>query len=206
MKKSFVNVLIFILVLLAIIVSFVCNNAKSSSITDNTSRGIVLVSTARVKKSTCARFKLPAANPAAIAEHGLGDVIEFTDATQDAVLGSIKIPEDIDTTVQPMLQIEWSGDATGDARLALTYVWIASDETTDETSGTAVTANYTSGAVVKGLTEDNIQLAGMTSSDLYLKFKIQRIGDHTDDTVNGQDVNISDACLYYTANKLGEAL
>jgi hypothetical protein len=205
-KKGFINIIIFLLVIFALIGMFLCNDTRSSSVTDNTSRGIVLVSTARVNLTECARFKLPAANPAAIAEHGLGDVIEFTDATQDAVLGTIKIPKGIDTTVQPKLQIEWSGDATGDTRLALTYVWIGSDETTDETSGTTVTDDYSSGTVVKGLTESEVQLAGMAAGDMYLQFKIARIADHTNDTIDGQDVNIKDACLLYTINRLGESL
>jgi len=204
--QGLLNVLIFLVVIFACLGMFVCKDTQSSSVRDNTSQGIILTSTSRVNQTTCARFKLPTANPAVMAEHGLGDVIEFTDATQDTVLGTIKVPKGIDTSAQPKLQIEWSGDATGDTRFAVTYVWISDDETTDVTSGTTVTDDYSSGSVVKGLTESEVQLAGMAASDMYLQFKIVRVADHTNDTIDGQDVNIRDACLLYTINRLGESL
>ena len=207
MKKGFLNVAIFILSLAAIFCIFFNNSGNTSSITSNTSRGIILTSTSRVKKIEKARISLPAANPAALIEYGLGDAIEFSDATQDAALLMVRIPKDIDRTVQPNLQLEWSSEATGDARIALTYIWIAEDETTDVTSGTTTTttAVYTN-SNIKGLIETEIQLADMSADDIYLKGKIARIADHTSDTANSAVIHIFDSYLYYTANKLGEPL
>lgn len=206
MKKGLLNVSIFLIVLIAAFSMFLTDNGDTSSISNNTSQGIILTSTSRVKKRAQLRFKLPASNPAAIVEKGLGDAIEFSDATIDTTLALAPIPKDVDFSVQPYLQLQWAGEATGDARFEVTYLWIAPDETTDTTSGTTVTNNYTASTTVKGLVETNIQLAGLEASDDYIKAKIVRRADHTADTVNSATVNIFDAFIYYTSNKLGESL
>jgi len=215
MRKGFINILFFILILIAAFYLFIPKPGDTSSVRDNISRGIILTSTSRVKKVECIEaigIQLPSANPAALVEYGLGAAVEFSDATIDSSLVRIRIPKDIDSSVQPKLQLEWScptADPTGDVvnvRWEVTYTWLAADETSDVTTGTTVTGNYNVSSTAKGLVETDIQLAGFVSSDNFLYAKIVRRADATPDTANSAVVNLFDSCLYYTANKLGESL
>jgi hypothetical protein len=215
MKKSIPNSLIILSIIVIFCCMFLCNETKSSSIRDNTSRGIILNGPARVKQIECVDamgMKLPAANPATSVEYGFGAAIEFSDATIDSSLVRIRVPKDIDYTVQPMLQLEWScptADPTGDivnVRWEITYTWLAIDETSDVTSGTTIANNYNVSETAKGLVETDIQLADFSSDDNFLYTKIVRRADATPDTADSAVVNLFDACLYYTKNKLGEPL
>lgn len=213
MKKGLLNVSIFLIVLIAAFSMFLTDNGDTSSISNNTSRGIILTSTARVKKTTCAtEYKLPTTNPAAIVEHGIGFVYEFSDATPDTVLSRYKVPKDIDPSVQPMLQLMWScptAEPTDDSvnvRWEITYIWIVNDLSTDSTSSTTITGNYNTSDYAGGLVETNIQLAGFEASDDVLFAKIVRRADATPDTADSAAVNLLDSLLYYTSNKLGESL
>jgi len=219
MKSGVVNVLIFILVISAAIGLFVCNNGQSSSVKDNTSYGIILTSTSRVKNTECVNangFKLPTTNPAVLkdATSDVGSILEFKDETSDydnARL-TIKIPKDIDVTVQPMLQFEWfctTAEPTDDSlnvRWEITYIWTALDETSDSSGDITYTNNYNASDIAKGLVETNIQLSGFVAGDRYLQANIARRSDATPDTATAATANILGACLYYTANKLGESL
>ena len=229
MKKN-LSYFVFFVLFLSFLVSgmFICENLMCSSIEDNTSQGIILRSTSRVYQIDCVRateFDLPTANPAVLDEYGIGSVCEFTDATQDVVLAEYRVPLGMDiaadpndsTTVlvQPYIQLHWSAptaDPTGDVvnvRWRLRYKWLSTDVTTDLTDAsyeatTDTTVNVNTYA--KGLVETNIQLSGMNPLDDRLHLQITRVGDATQDTNNGQDANLFDACLYFVIDKLGEPL
>ena len=147
-----------------------------------------------------------------LAEHGIGSVLEFTDATQDICLAEFRVPLGIDTSAQPMLQVEWAcdtADPTSDSikvRWQITYAWFGEDATTDIAADATSDAVYNVSTTAKGLVESDIQLAEMTSTDKRLRAKITRIADGTDDTANSVNADLFDACLYYIINKLGETL
>lgn len=216
MKKTFckyiVVILSFVLVLSGVVLT---NKLMGSSIRDNTSQGIILQSTSRVKQIDCVsapEFQLPTSNPAVLDEYGIGSVLEFTDATQDIALAEFRVPLGIDTSAQPMLQLEWScptADPTGDVvnvKWQIGYLWIAEDGTTDGAAETTTSAVYNVSSTAKGLVETDIQLASMASTDKRLHVQITRLGDATDDTANGVDANLFDMCLYYIINRLGEPI
>jgi len=219
MKKGFLNISIFLIVLIAAFSLFLTDSGDTSSIQENISRGIILKSTSRVKKTECVNangFKLPTTNPAVLkdATSDVGSILEFKDETSDydnARL-SIKVPKDIDSSVQPMLQLEWfctTAEPTDDSlniRWEIIYIWTALDETSDASGDVTYAGNYNASDIAKGLIETNIQLAGFVAGDRYLQANIARRSDATPDTATGATANILGACLYYTANKLGEAL
>lgn len=219
MKKGLLNVSIFILSLTAIFCIFLSNKGDTSSITDNTSRGIILTSTSRVKKIECVNsteFRLPTTNPATLkdATSDVGSILEFKDETSDYDNARLKIevPKDIDSSVQPNLQLRWfctTAEPTDDSisiRWEIKYIWVGIDETSDASSDTTVVGNYNASDTIRGLVETDIQLAGMASTDRYIIANISRRSDATPDTADGATANILGGCLYYTANKLGEPL
>lgn len=229
MKKVFINYLLPVM-FFAVIISglLIRQRVWSSSIVDNTSNGITLQSNARVYQRDCksaTEFDLPTANPAVLDEYGIGSVCEFTDATQDVVLAEYRVPGDMDLSPdpndstlvqnQPYIQLHWSAptaDPTGDVvnvRWRLRYKWLSDDVTTDLTDGsyeatTDTTINVATYA--KCLVISNIQLTKMSPLDDRLHLQITRVGDATQDTNTGQDANLFDACLFYIADKIGEAL
>lgn len=215
MRKKILNAVIILLVISAFASLFFINNIKASHVSDNTSRGITLKSTARVKQRDCVNateFGLPGTRPAVLAEYGIGSVLEFTDATQDICFAEFRVPLGIDTSAQPMLQMEWACDTpdpTGDVvnvRWQITYLWLAEDATADAAADATSDAVYNVSSTAKGLVESDIQLAGMASTDKRLRARITRIGDATQDTANGVNADLFDACLYFIINKLGEPI
>jgi len=217
MKKNILKSRITLLIIFIIFSLFLFSNVsiRASSISDNTSRGITLQSTSRVKQIDCIRateFGLPGTRPAVLAEHGIGSILEFTDATQDISLAEFRVSLGIDTSAQPMLQLQWACDTpdpTGDVvnvRWQITYAWFGEDATTDIAADATSDAVYNVSSTAKGLVESDIQLSGMASTDKRLRAKITRIADGTDDTANGVNADLFDACLYFIINKLGESL
>lgn len=221
MKRKILTTVTILLAISAFVSLFLINETKSSSVSDNISRGIILQSTARVKQTKCTNangFKLSTTNPAVLTDHGFGSVLVFSDETSDydnARL-TVKIPKDIDSTVQPILQIDWScptADPTSDSvkiRWEVGYIWLANDESSDATSGVSdaqsITANYNVSTIANGLVESDVQLVDYVSTDKYLVANIARRSDATPDTGTSVAANILGACLYYTSNKLGEPL
>lgn len=221
MEKKVSSIVTVLLVVSVLFCLFSANETKSSSVSDNVSTGITLKSVARVKQSKCMNpdgFKLPTTNPAVLSDHGFGSVLIFEDETADydnARL-NVKIPLDIDSTVQPILQIDWScptADPTSDSvkiRWEVGYIWLANDESSDATSGVSdaqsITANYNVSTIANGLVESSVQLADYASTDKYLVVNIARRSDATPDTGTSVAANILGACLYYTKDTLGEPL
>jgi len=221
MNKKVSTILTVLLVTLALFSFSLVKETKSSSVSDNVSNGIVLQSNARVKQSKCINangFKLPTTNPAALSDHGFGSVLVFSDETADydnARL-TIKVPLDIDSTVQPILKVDWScptADPTSDTvkiRWEVGYIWLANDESSDATSGVSdaqsITANYNVSTIANGVVESEIQLSDYESTDKYFVANIARRSDATPDTGTSVAANILGACLYYTKDKLGEPL
>jgi len=221
MKRKVLTTMTILLVISAFVSLFLINETKSSSVSDNISKGIILQSTARVKQTKCVNasgFQLPTTNPAVLSDHGFGSVLVFSDETADYDNGrvTIKVPKDIDSTVQPILLIDWScptADPTSDSvkiRWEVGYIWLANDESSDATSGVSkaqsVTANYNVSTIANGLVESSVQLADYASTDKYLVANIARRSDATPDTGTSVAANILGACLYYTKDRLGEPL
>jgi len=214
MNKKLATIVTVLLVTMAFFCLFPINETKSSSVSDNVSTGIILESVARVKQIECINangFRLPTTNPAVLTDFGSGSVLVFADETADYDNSrmSLKVPKDIDSTVQPYLQLDWSCDAATDdinVRWEIIYIWLAEDETSDATSDATITGDYTISDVTKGLVESDIQLSNFLSTDKYLHVNIARRSDATQDTSDGQNANIFGACLYYTKDRLGEPL
>jgi len=215
MKNKVLNVLTGLLVgsfLVSLLA--VTSSIKASDVSDNVSTGITLQSTARVKQIECINasgFRLPTTNPAVLTDFGSGAVLVFADETADYdnARVTIKVPKDIDSTVQPFLQLDWSCDAATDdvnVRWEVIYIWIGEDETGDATSDATITGDYTISDTTKGLVETDIQLSNFLSTDKYLNANIARRSDATQDIADGANANILGACIYYTKNKLGEPL
>ena len=215
MSKKLATIVTILLVTMAFFCLFPIGETKSSSVSDNVSTGITLKSVARVMQTECINasgFRLPTTNPAALTDLGLGgSMLVFADETADYdnARMAVKVPKDIDSTVQPYIQLDWSCDAATDdvnVRWEVTYLWIGADETSDATSDAVVTGDYTISDVTKGLVESDIQLANFLYTDKFLYVNIARRSDATQDTSDGQNANIFGACLYYTKDKLGEPL
>ena len=173
---------------------------------------INLYGTARVYQSnwvSAENFKVPATNPADLVEYGIGSALEFGDEAVNYEYARlrIKVPSDIDSSVQPILILGWSCPSTGvNVRWELEYNWRAVGEAMDAAAEGTVTDNYAASGTAKGLVMTQVQLANFSSSDVCFTATIARRSDNAGDTATGAVAHLHGACLYYVKNKLGIAL
>lgn len=138
---------------------------------------------------------------------GIGKVLQFSDAAVNYEISTakIKVPRDMDTSVQPKLIIGWStSDNNGlKCRWEMNYLWRTAAEDMSAIAEGSVTDDYTDSVVAHGLNMTEIQLANLAATDACLIIQLARRSDVGGDTLNGINVDLHGVCLYYTASKLG---
>ena len=169
--------------------------------------------TARVRKMdwlSVGAIRTHGANIPTEADLGIGKVLRFSDAPVnfECCTAKIKVPSDIDLTVQPILLIGWStSDNNGlDCRWQLGYLWRTENEDMSAAAEGTITDDYTDTVVVNGLNMTQVQLDDLAVGDVCLTIQLCRRSDNAGDTLNAIDVDLHGICLYYIADKLGEAL
>jgi hypothetical protein len=139
-------------------------------------------------------------------DQGISSAWEFSDATDDTIIFNFKLPDDMDKTVAPTINIGWSSAATekvGVWQLEYLYTAVGEDttaaaqETLEETGTTPAQAN---GLVVTQF--DGVDAPG--STDVCVHCRLKRLGADTDDTL-GDTAELMGVCLEYTSDKLGTA-
>lgn len=151
----------------------------------------------------------PSIKPATLID-GIGMAWEFSDVTDDTVVGMIGIPSDrIDYTEQPILYLGWStpipdpGDSSKKARWQIEYLWRGMNEPMNAGADNTLVSNHTCSTVANGLKISAFPLSGLTSGDLLFMFRIKRRADQPGDTLDGANVYLFGVCLVVILNKLG---
>ena len=157
-------------------------------------------------------LKVPGEKPADEVAHGFSIAYEFTDGTDDTIVGKIRVPLDADFTVNPNFYVGWSapvadpGDDSKQVVWQLEYSLHAAGEpmnsaTPDTTTTTTVSASTTQ----HGLVMSPVAVSGGSAGDVCFEFRLKRLGADEDDDL-GDDCHVHGVCIKYVRNSLGEAI
>ena len=194
---------------------------KSADIGDGTNEAqfaadgeLTLAGTARVKRDIwipADGLRAPGTKPAELVDHGISKAWQFTDGTDDTVVGTFKLPNDMDKTVAPSMIIGWSsntadpGDDSKQVVWQLEYLYTQAGEDTtaaaqETLSVTASSSTTSDGLVVSEFTGVDVPHA----DDVCCHWRLKRLGDDGDDDL-GDTAELHGVCLCYTSDKLGTA-
>jgi len=168
---------------------------------------LLLEADARVYKNewiAVGSISVPGNKPAVAVDWGISIGYEFSDGTDDTVVGSVRLPQDMDRTVAPEFKIGWaSADNTGDVVWQLEYLYRAVNEDTTAVADDTLETTTTVSATANGLTISTITgIATPAASDQLFLFRLKRLGDDEDDNL-GDDNTLIGHGLKYTKNTLG---
>ena len=178
---------------------------------------LTLHGTARVTNGlwlSATGLKAPPTKAAEFVDHGTGGfgVWQFSDAADDTVVTSIRVPYRMDRTVAPSIIIGWSTTpTTGNCEWEIAYLWRKVGESTtvdvDDTLLASTDANSTQAAssTAEGMVLTTMALAAPHADDDCIHLRIRRRADLAGDTLNGVDVELHGICMSFTSDKLGEA-
>jgi len=191
-------------------------SAGSADIGDGTNEArfatdgeLTLHGTARVYKNRWLNvegLKAPGTKPAESVDWGITSAWEFTNGTDDTLVTSVNLPQDMDTSVAPEFKIGFASDTnSGDVVWQLEYLYLSPNEDTTASAQETLTTTQTISSTVDGLTIATITGMDLPSStDQLLKVRIKRLGSDGDDTL-ADDCVLVGCGLKYVLNKLGIA-
>ena len=160
-------------------------------------------------------IKAPGAKPATAVSHGILETPAWRFANQavlanqESVSFSMRIPGQMDRTVEPTISIGWSttttdpSDESEQVKWQLEYLWRSADESTTAAAQESLTVTSTASTVAEGfvfLTFTGIDIPSGT--DICIHCKITRLSADGADTV-ADDVELHGICFSWTSNKLG---
>jgi len=175
---------------------------------------ITLSGTARVKKPCwipANAIQAPQSRPATLIDHGISVAWQFGDVAVEVnteqIRANIGLPSDMDITVVPALKIGWSSNTTSaDCNWQIEYLYRGPDEDTTAAAQETLISAETSSSTADGLVVSEFTLQTPSASDACIHIRITRRSDDAADTINADTVELQGMCLYYTSNRLGEAL
>ena len=145
------------------------------------------------------------AKAATFIEHGLSGAYQFTDGTDDQVVGSIRVSNRMDRSVAPTISIGWSSTAvTGNCNWQFEYLWRKANEDT-----TAIAQDtHTTAATVSGTAEGMVfttfdALALPDSDDICLHFRLTREANTDPPDTLADTAELHGICMSFTSNKQG---
>lgn len=169
---------------------------------------INLHGTARVKRDIWLNvmgLKAPVTDPATLVDYGIGDAWEFTDGTDDTVVGRVKLPEDVDKSAGIEVLVGWNTEtaSVGNCVWQIEHLLRQENEAMDGTPGT-LTQTVAASTTAKGLVVSSIGTITPHADDVCVTIKVKRRADLGADTLN-EDNHLFWVGFKYTSNKLGEA-
>ena len=171
---------------------------------------INLHGTARVYKNEWINpqgLKAPGTKPALAVDWGIGGAWEFSNATDDTIVATVRLPQDMDRTVAMELKIGFaSATNTGDVVWQLEYLFLTPNEDTTASAQETLETTQTISTTANGLTIATITGIDLPSStDQLMRLRIKRLGADGDDTL-ADDCVLLGCGLRYVADKLGVGL
>jgi len=171
-----------------------------------------LAGTARVTRDSWLAFsglQAPGTKPATYTDLGLSGVWEFTDGTDDTVVGNIKLLNDMDKTVAPQICLGWSsptadpGDNSKQAVWQLEYVYSQIGEDTTAAAQGTVEVTTSASTQTDGLVLSTFPTLDVpNAADVCVHVRIKRLGVDGDDDV-GDVTHLHGMVMLYTSDKLG---
>jgi len=175
---------------------------------------LTLAGTARVTNALwigAEGMKAPPTKPAAFVDHGISGAWEFSDATDDTIVATMRIPDKMDRGVAPNITLGWSSTTqSAFCEWQIEYLWRSPNEDTtvgaDDTLLSSTDADTsTSSATAEGMVVSTFPLVAPSATDTCLHLRIKRRADLAADTINGDTTELHGICMSFTSNKLGTA-
>ena len=172
---------------------------------------INLVGTARVIREAWIPFnalRAPGTKPATYVDHGISGAWEFSDGTDDTLVGNIKFPADMDMSVAPTMCVGWSTTTTVTSETAtwqLEYLYTAEGEDTSAAAQGTISVNSDAIAQAEGLIVAPFPTMDTPgASDVCMHFRLKRLGAGGNDDLT-DTAELHGVVMRYTSNKLGTA-
>lgn len=170
-----------------------------------------LFGTARVIRDAWIPFnaiRAPGTKPATYVDHGISGAWEFSDATDDTIVGNIKFPNDMDHSIAPSVCVGWSTNTAVDTETAvwqLEYLYTQVGEDTSAAAQATITVDSNAIAQADGLILAVFPAMDIPhADDVCIHFRIKRLGaDGNDDLTDTTELH--GIVMRYTSNKLGTA-
>lgn len=173
---------------------------------------IILHGDARVYKEfivPAGAIKAPGAKPATQTVLGILEtpVWQFSNeilvANQESVSFSIKVPEDMDRTIDPVLLIGWSAPTYGNVKWGAEYLYRTLNEDVTISAQGSQNITVSSSSTSNGFVASSINsFATPDSNDLNIRFKLTRLSASAEDNLTDV-VNLEGVVFRYVANKIG---
>ena len=152
-------------------------------------------------------IKVPGTKPATEVALGLSKALQFTDGTDDTVIGKIRMPMDADYTVNPDFYVGWSsptadpGDNSKQATWSLAYsIHGLNADMSDSTPDTTTPGTFSASTSTNGLVMSAITVTGGQLGDVCFEYILKRLGAAA---TLGDVANLSGVCIRYVKNKCG---
>jgi len=165
---------------------------------------------ARVYKNewvTVSWLKVPWTKPATYTDWWINWWWEFSNWTDDTVVTTIRIPQDMDKTVAPEFKIWFASDTnTWDVVWQLEYLYVTANEDTTASAQETLTTTQTISSTADWLTIATITWMDLPSAtDQLLILRLKRLGADAADTL-ADDCTLVGCWLKYVSDKFGVAL
>ena len=155
-------------------------------------------------------IKAPGAKPATAISHGILETPawQFANqaliANQETISFSMRIPERMDRSVEPVISIGWSSTTVaGNIKWQLEYLWTGPNESTAAAAQETLTTTDAVSAVAEGLVGSTFTGIDIPSgTDYCIHCRVTRLSADVADTV-ADDVELHGTCFNWTSNKLG---
>jgi len=150
-------------------------------------------------------LKAPGVKPATKIDYGIGDAWEFTDGTDDTVVGKIDLPLDMKKDEDMNILIGWSTPTAnaGNCIWQVEYLFRQENEAMDAAADATLSNTVAASAVANGLVVSDIGWTAVPNvNDKCLSVRIKRRADLAGDSLN-EDNHFYGICFVYTSNSRG---
>lgn len=170
---------------------------------------LTLTGTARVTNliwMPAGGIKAPGVKPATWVDHGISGAWEFSDATDDTLVTDLRVPNRMDRTVSPTINIDWSaaGISPGNCEWQLEYIWRTIDESTIAVAQETLTVITAASSTANGLNTSTFTGVDLPSAtDRLLQVRIKRLAAGANDTI-ADTVELHAIYMEFTTCRLGK--
>ena len=171
---------------------------------------IVLAGSGKIEKCEwipASAARAPGVKPATYSDHGISGAWSFADGAEEYIHANIKIPTDMDLSVDSKICLGWSSAATSlNCDWEIAYLITAPDEDTAAAAEATEQSYEESSAVSNGMiiTEFCVIPGGtIGDTDICLHIQVMRDGNDGSDTLNAA-AEVHGLSLCYTSDKLGK--
>lgn len=146
--------------------------------------------------------KVPSSKAASYVDHGINGAWEFSDGTDDTIVGVFEQPTNIDSAIE--IHVLWSSAVTsGDCVWQLEYLYTGlGNDTTGSAQETLTSTDSVNGTANVMVETTFTGIANPSNNDRNLTFRLKRLGANASDTIS-DTVELVGMTYEYVSDRLG---